>query len=108
MSTTFTIFSKDSPPALKARIVGATPVTESTCRISVTDFDGNVIVAERVVSGTLVENGISYFDVKLTLAECDLLVPGEYVYAVQVESTSVEFRQESVYTLRVKEHYVAV
>ena len=103
---TFDLNAKDSPPSIRARIIGALPISESTCRLRVDELDGTVIVAERDVTGTVVVGVITYFDAKLTLAEADLLVVGTYRWVIQVESTSLEFRQEAEYVLNVGKHYV--
>lgn len=106
MTTTFDLSSKDSPPAIRARIIGSIPGVDSTCLIRVDDLEGNVIVAERAVTDTVVVSTVTYFDAKLTLTEANLLLPGQYLLVIQVESTVLEFRQEAAYILHVKEHHV--
>lgn len=103
----YEINAKDSPPSFRVRIVGAEPVSESNCHIKVIKTDGTEVIAKRAVTGTVVYNSNNYFDVKLTLNECDLLVPGEYIYIIQVESSGLNFRQETVYSIRVREDYIA-
>ena len=104
--TTFLLNAKDTPPTIRARIIGAIPVSASTCRVRVDELDGTSVVAERAVTDTIVVATITYFEVRLTLA--DLLLKGVYLLTLEVESTSLNFRQEAEYTLHVSEHYVAV
>lgn len=104
--TTFDLNAKDSPPSIRARIIGSIPGDTSTCRLRVDELDGTVVVAERDVTGTVVVNTITYFDAKLTLAEADLLVIGTYLWIIQVESTTLGFRQEAEYVLNVGKHYI--
>lgn len=104
--TIFVMNSKDTPPTIRTRIIGAIPVTGSTCRLRVDKLDGTVVVAERVVIDTIVVSSITYFQARLTLAESNLLLPDTYLFTIQVESTALNFRQETSYTLQVSEHYV--
>jgi hypothetical protein len=98
--------SKDTPSTIRTRIIGAAPVVDSTCRLRVDELDGTVIVGERLVTDTIVVNSITYFEVRLTLTEADLLLSGVYLYTIQVESISLNVRQEEKYTLQVSEQYV--
>ena len=104
--TVFELNAKDSPPSIRARIIGSIPGVDSTCRLRVDQLDGTIVVAERDVTGTIVVGAVTYFDAKLTLVESDLLLEGQYLWTIQVESAVLEFRQEVEYTLNVKKHYV--
>ena len=104
--TTFQMNAKDTPPTIRARIIGSIPEVTSTCRVRVDKLDGTVVVAERPVTDTIVVTNITYFQVRLTLTEADLLLPGVYLLVLEVKSVSLNFRQEAEYTLDVSEHYV--
>lgn len=104
--TTLISNSKDTPKTIRTRIIGAIPVSGSTCRVRVDKPNGTAVVSERAVTDTIVVSSITYFQVRLTLTEANLLIPGLYLLIIQVESTALNFRQEEKYTLQVSEQYV--